>query len=295
MSSLETIDIESWENPISEEIQIKAIESLEAGKVLYFPKLSFPINQHETPYISPDKIDPKTKNISYDIRKDHLAGTLHTGEEAQVLKEMIKRYSMATRHFLGRLAPNYTSYLGKSQARTSYRPVEIFGRKSPSYRKDDTLVHVDAFPSSPTQGNRILRVFTNINAEGKSRVWHLGEPFEDVVKKIAPKTSNPLPGIAYLLNWFGITKNYRTLYDHYMIQIHDLMKGDHHYQTTVPKEEVHFPAGSSWIVYTDQVSHAALSGQHVLEQTFNLPMVSLKNAASAPLSILERHFDKLLA
>ena len=57
-----------------------------------------------------------------------------------------------------------------------------------------------------------------------------------------------------------ITKDYRSLYDHYMMYMHDMMKADKEYQKTVSQHEIHFPPGSTWIVDTDQASHAALSG-----------------------------------
>jgi hypothetical protein len=292
MKNLEQLPIELWDDPISQELQDKAVKALEEGKVLYFPALPFQIKTSERPFISPDKVDPTAKNISYDLRYDRLAGTLHTGQEADALKEMLKRYATTSRKFLEKLIPYYGPTL--IQGRTSYRPVEIEGRKNPSYRKDDTRLHVDAFPSNPTKGQRILRVFTNINPNGKMRVWRLGEPFPKVAEKFAPGVSAPIPGSAYLMNLLKITKDYRTLYDHYMLHIHDNMKGDISYQQTADQEEFRFPAGSTWIVYTDQVSHAALAGQHVLEQTFYLPIAGIKNQATAPLKVLEKLLNKQL-
>jgi hypothetical protein len=289
--TLEHIDIETWEQHIPENVQKKAIESLENGHVLYLPTLPFPLLENEFSFLSPDKVDPKSKNISYDSRKDRLSGTLCSGKEATDLKAMIKRYGAASHQFLERLIPHYTSFL--IQSKTSFRPVEICGRKS-SYRKDDTLLHVDSFPSNPTKGQRILRIFTNINPQGKPRVWRLGEPFENVAEKILPKVSSPIWGVASFLKFAGITKDYRTPYDHYMLQIHDTMKGDKHYQKTVPQSEVQFPAGSSWIVFTDQVSHAAMSGWGVLEQTFFLPVYGIKNASTNPLQVLEKRLKKTL-
>jgi 3-deoxy-D-manno-oct-2-ulosonic acid (Kdo) hydroxylase len=292
MKSLKNIDIEEWNNFISEDIKNESLESLESGKVLFFPALSFSLNPDEQRFLDPKIVDPKTKNISFDARHNRLGGTLCEGEEASCLKKMIERYATTSRCFLEKLLPQYAPFL--AQAKTSFRPVEISGRKNPSYRKDDTLLHVDSFPSNPTKGQRILRIFTNINLEGKPRVWHIGEPFEDVVKKIAPRTSKPIWGTASLLKLLKITKDYRTAYDHYMLQIHDTMKGDASYQKNVPKEEVLFPAGSSWIVFTDKTSHAAMSGQHVLEQTFNLPVNGMKKVEDSPLKILERFYQKTL-
>jgi hypothetical protein len=288
---LETIDLESWHAPMAAALQQQVIKALEEGKVLYFPRLAFSLQPHEFSFLCPSKADPKSKNISYDLRSDKLGGMQCSNEEAQQLKEMIKRYSIASRKLLENLFPIYIPHL--IQARTSLRPVEIAGRKT-SFRKDDTLLHVDSFPATPSKGHRIMRIFTNINPEGKGRVWRLGEPFQDVVKTMALRTKQPLPGIRSLLKWLKITKDYRTLYDHYMLQIHDNMKADGHYQRQVSQEEVHFPPGSTWIVYTDQVSHAAMSGQHVLEQTFHLPPNAMQNPATTPLAELEKYFKQKL-
>jgi hypothetical protein len=289
--SLEVIDIETWDISIPVHIQNKALQALEEGKILYFPSLSFSLHDDENSFLSPQKLDPTTKNISYDIRNQRLGGFVGSNEDMQKLKEMIKRYALISCKFLEKLIPYYQANL--IQARTSFRPAEISGRKS-SYRKDDTLLHVDAFPSNPTKGNRILRIFTNINPHEKPRVWRVGEPFENVVRNFLPKAAYPFFGTSYLLRLLKITKDYRTLYDHYMLQIHDRMKGDNHYQKTVSYEEILFSAGSSWIVYTDQVSHAAMSGQHVLEQTFHLAPHNLKTPSTSPLKVLEKFLNQNL-
>ncbi len=46
--------------------------------------------------------------------------------------------------------------------------------------------------------------------------------------------------------------------------------------------------GSSWLVYTDQVSHAAMAGQHLFEQTFCLPIEAMGDASTSPLRVLEQ-------
>ncbi len=291
MSLLETFQISRWDDTLPETIQEKAVSALENGKVLYFPALSFPLYEYEQPFLSPEKLGNR-KNISFDIRNDCLAGTNCVGEEAEKLKQLLKRYALCSRDFLLRLIPHYKANL--LQAKTSFRPAEIAGRDHASYRKDDSLLHIDSFPSNPTKGKRILRLFTNINNEGKPRVWRVGEPFADVVNKMAARTSTPFIGLAPILKLLGITKDLRTPYDHYMLQLHDTMKGDKEYQKNVAQEEVLFAPGSSWMVYTDQVSHAALRGQHVLEQTFHLPVSGLKNESTAPLRVLEKYFNKSL-
>ncbi len=291
MSILEAFDLRDWSDGLSDEAKKQLVAALEDGKIIYFPQLQFKLAEHEVGFLSADKVDPKSKNISYDPVKDRLAGALYEGAEAEQLKQMVKRFSTQSRQLIERLIPHYTKTL--MQAKTSFRPVEIAGRKS-SYRKDDTRLHVDAFPSNPTKGKRILRFFSNINHMGKPRVWRAGEPFRDVVAKIAPRANSPFPGSAQLLKLLGITKDLRTPYDHYMLQIHDAMKKDDEYQKLVPQEEIAFPPGCCWLVYTDQVSHAAMSGQHVLEQTYHLPAHGLKHPENSPLRILEKHFSRPL-
>jgi hypothetical protein len=292
MTLLEKLNVQEWEAPIPEDIQKKALQSLENGMVLYFPSLPFQLNQPELRFVKPEMIHPNSKNISYDGTIDTLSGTVATGSEAEELKNMIKRYSKTTEKFLKNLIPHYAENL--IVARTSFRPVEIYGRETGDYRSNDTLLHVDAFPSTPTKGFRILRVFTNINPHGKPRVWQVGEPLESVFRKFLNRIAPPQWGSSLYLKLTGKTKDYRTPYDHYMLQIHDTMKGDTQYQTTLAKEDVSFPPGSSWIVYTDQVSHAALSGEDVLEQTFYLSPSSMKNESTVPLKVMEKILNKSL-
>jgi len=167
--------------------------------------------------------------------------------------------------------------------------------RASSPRKDDTRLHVDAFPSRPNHGERILRVFANVNPDGKPRVWELGEPFEAVAERFGPRVPPQWPGSAWLLARLGITRGVRTPYDHVMLNLHDLAKLDEAYQRASPKTRFEFPAGSAWMCFTDRVMHAALSGQHAFEQTFYLPVAAMRDERLAPLRILERQFDRALA
>jgi hypothetical protein len=289
--ALEIIEIHEWNESFSENVQNKAVEALESGKILYFPTLSFPLSVDELLLLTPEIMDPKAKNISLDPKSDKLAGVSCKEHEKELCRAMIKRFALSSRKLLHSLIPHYDNSI--IQAKTSFRPVEISGRKT-SYRKDDTRLHVDSFPSNPVKGERILRIFTNINNDGKPRLWRAGEPFQDVVNHWAPKASRPIPGLAQLLELIKITKSRRSPYDHYMLQMHDLMKADMEYQKSCNQEEISFPPGSSWAVFTDQVSHAAMSGQHVLEQTFYLPVKGQKYPQKSPLAVLERYFQKSL-
>jgi hypothetical protein len=104
-----------------------------------------------------------------------------------------------------------------------------------------------------------------------------------VASQFAPKIPRYRPQIAKLLHWVKATKTLRSAYDHYQLQLHDRMKLDDIYQQDVNKQVVPFPTQSTWIVFTDHVSHAALSGQFLLEQTFYLPVSAMGNPEHSPL------------
>jgi hypothetical protein len=263
----------------------QATTALEEGKILYFPQLAFPLLTEEQPFLSTTYSDGKAKNISYDTRTDELRGTQCKASEKYLLKALLKRFALHAQMLIYQYLPSYKTQL--QIARTSYRPIEIAGRKASSYRKDDTRLHVDAFPANPNQGKRILRVFTNINPHGQPRQWRIGEPFAAVAARFAPQIKQPWLGSARLLHCLNLTKSLRTPYDHYMLAIHNQMKGDTVYQQQVTATPIDFPAGTTWIVQTDHVSHAAITGQFVLEQTFYLPVEAMQNPQLSPLYILE--------
>lgn len=292
MSVLETIDGASFADSYAEATRRRAMEALEAGRVLFFPQLAFRLEADELQFLDPKCSDGRAKNVSFDARAGVLRGTHLVGEERERLQAMVARFAKDAERLFKELLPNYSSAV--RLGRTSYRPVEIKERVS-SYRKDDSRLHVDAFPSRPNGGERILRLFTNINPKGQGRIWRLGEPFEICAARFLPRLPRPLPGKSQLLRAVGLTHGHRSAYDHYMLALHDAMKGDVQYQRQCPQYEVTFPAATSWMVFTDQVSHAAMAGQYVFEQTFHVPVQSLRDPATAPLRVLERLLNRTLA
>lgn len=290
MRQLMSFGISSWQDAVEQNTQKEMIQALETGKVVFLPQLNFELQPQEKAFLDPAIVAANTKNVSFNYLSEEIRGTALA--QTEELKAMLKRFAESSRELINHLFPHYVNAL--EIGRTSLRPVEAAGRKSPSYRKDDTRLHVDAFPATPNQGRRLLRVFSNINPDGKPRIWRLGEAFEKVAEKFLPQIKPPFPGSSWLLETLKITKGCRTAYDHYMLQIHDRMKADLNYQSSVPAEEMRFPANSTWIVFTDQASHAALAGQHMLEQTFYLPVEAMAQPAASPLKILERLLDKKL-
>ncbi len=288
----QTLASENWQAGFDETTMAKAIQALEQGQLIYFPHLAFHLFPAEMPLLTTRFSTRKRKNISYNRMTDDLHGTKKTTLlEAEALQSLLSRFAEHARQLVENLFPHYQPAL--IWGRTSYRPVQITHRPT-SYRKDDKRLHVDAFPASPNQGKRILRVFCNINPKGEDRVWRIGEPFESVAAQFLPRLKKPMLGSSRLLQLLGLTKGLRTLYDHYMLQIHDQMKADLAYQKSARQTELRFPPGSSWIVQTDHVSHAAMSGQYMLEQTFYLPVEAMQDPRLSPLRVLERKLGKEL-
>jgi len=283
MNLLETFTQDQWQVGFSPDEQQRACDALESGRVLYFPRLAFTPAGAETALFG-KQWDTRSKNISYEPGLQKLKHVEASTEEQALLAGLMQRFADDSQHLLHRLLPGYRESLHR--ARTSFRPVEIAGRAS-SYRKDDTRLHVDAFPSRPTGGYRILRVFCNVNPQGAVRAWRLGEPFGDYARHLLPRIHRPVPGSAVLLDLLGITKGRRTPYDHYMLQLHDRGKDDPDYQQQSPQMAFDFPAGSTWVVFTDQVLHAAHGGQYLLEQTFHLPVTAQAYPERSPLRVLE--------
>jgi 3-deoxy-D-manno-oct-2-ulosonic acid (Kdo) hydroxylase len=278
-------------NVPAETLKLDLTAALEVGKVVSIPGMNFALSEEELKLLDP-RILAKAKNVSYSPSTGKIGGTSCTGREAEILTGMIARYSKLAGELIGALFPPYR---GKFQLlRTSLRPAEIAGRKS-SWRKDDTRLHVDAFPSQPTNGNRILRVFCNINPVGKPRVWRLGEPFEKVAQRFLPRIGRPFPGSARIQQMLHITKGLRSEYDFVMLKMHDEMKADDAYQASIGQTPVPFASGTIWVCYADSVSHAAISGQHQFEQTVRIPLAAMQDQSRSPLRILERMRQRPLA
>ena len=275
------IAISEWQAVVGNEAWRTALES---GKVLFFPNLGFELLPQERELLRPDIRDPGARNISLDV-DGILKGAAGDTATQLALTAMIARFREQALALIAALLPFYAQAL--RLAPTSFRPMQVEGRQQ-SWRADDRRLHVDAFPSRPNYGERILRVFANVNPDGVPRVWRVGEPFETVARKFLPRAKPYSAWQAQVLQALHVTKSLRSEYDHLMLQLHDGMKRDLDYQKSSPQEEVPFPAGSVWVCFSDQTSHAVMSGQYMLEQTLHLPADHAYDKAASPLAILTR-------
>ena len=289
---LETLLIADWHGPFAAEMQARAVTALEAGKVILLPDLPFRLEPDEEKFLDPSPSGDARKNISLDPQTGKIRNVALDAADAARLAAMMERFGQSAGHFLQDLLPPYGPAL--ESARISFRPVEIEGR-SYSPRHDDKRLHIDAFPSRPMSGKRILRLFANIANDGALRHWRVGEPFASFAQKFMLHLRAPVPGSAWLYDRLGITKGRRSAYDHYMLGLHDAAKRDTDYQARVPKADLHFAPGITWLCFTDQVLHAALSGHAALEQTFHVPVAAMIQPETSPLCVLEKIAGRALA
>jgi hypothetical protein len=282
MPEIVSLDLTSWSPSQSADVQQRAIRTLESGGVLVLPKLAFALSEEEKRFLSPQWSDHRAKNIS--LEGDSLKGARGAPGDLAALTAMIARFAVSAAELVSGLFPRYAPYV--KTARTSFRPQPAVGRAL-SWRKDDALLHIDAFPSRPNHGERILRVFCNVHPS-EDRVWRVGEEFQAMAQTFLPRIRRAVPGAATLLAALRVTKGRRSEYDHLMLGLHDCAKADRDYQRSCPQQVLRFSPGTTWLCFSDQVMHAAVSGQYMLEQTIHLPIAALYRTDSSPLAILEK-------
>ncbi len=270
-------------------------EALEKGEILYFARPPFPLPDDDCNFlISQRHIDSRLhKNISYRPGEDVLRGFSEGQEIEDRIHQIMRAYSGAVTGFVSRFLSPYAGGFQLDYA--SFRPLEEKGRDLPLHKRND-LLHVDAFPSRPTRGGRILRVFTNINP-GQDRVWLVGERFPELAQHYAVAAglnaisragSSLRARLVHLLYAAGLPVTERSPYDTFMLHFHDWLKENPNFQSSEEKTRLAFPPLATWLVFTDGVPHAALSGQFALEQTFIVPRAVLAVPDYAPVAVLEK-------
>ncbi|HLW79579.1 MAG TPA: Kdo hydroxylase family protein [Terriglobia bacterium] len=277
-------------------------EQLEQGNILFFPQAPFELPEEDRTFLLAQRQSGAAyhKNISYRPNRDRLTGAAgqHRREQER-LRAIMKTYSEKAIRLLAGLLEPYAAAWRVDFA--SFRPEEERGRRLRLHARND-LLHIDSFSTRPTNGDRILRVFTNINP-AQSRVWLTTETFEGLIRRyLGPAGPAELrSSAAGPAGWNGFGQSFRRLaralrlpvtdpspYDRFMLRFHHYLKEDHEFQDTCAKKQWEFPPKSTWIVFTDMVAHAVVSGQYALEQTLIVPRRALVLPDKAPASILER-------
>lgn len=273
-------------------------EQLEEGNVLYFPDSPFKLPQEDLDFLLHQRQSDVAyhKNIAYRPAEDRITGVEqgHGRKNAQLL-QIMRQYSHDVTSFVATLLTPYANSWRLDYA--TFRSKEEEGR-SVRLRARNDLLHVDSFPTRPTNGDRILRVFTNVNPS-KSRRWITTDTFDVLVKQFAG-SAIPLPvsldrslwrylchKAAKAVRALGLPIVPRSPYDDFMLRFHHFLKENQQFQESCPKTEWAFSPHSTWLVFTDMVPHAVLSGQYALEQTYIVSRHALVSPCRAPVNILE--------
>src|SRR5215471_13941173 len=262
---------------------------LEQGHILFFDQPPFAFSKADADFLinQPQTNSKLHKNISYRPEADEMRGFGGDPGDEKRAQQILRHYCEQVTELVATLLAPYAGKVQRDYA--SFRPLEEEGRDLPLHKRND-LLHIDAFPSRPTRGGRILRVFTNIHPFRK-RAWDVGGPFRELAERYADKTDTRLAGLlTKLVRWLraaGLPLAERSPYDRVMLRLHNLLKEDRAYQAQANPRRVEFPPMSTWLVFTDGLPHAVVSGQFAIEQTFVIPIAALVSPQSSPLRILE--------
>jgi len=295
MATWVEVESEGAVSPAAEPRNDQRARELEQGRIIFFrrPPIEFPEQDRE--FLVAQRRDDSAvhKNVSYRPATGVLRGWSGPRETEERLKRILADFSGRAKQFVSSFLPAYAERMHLDY--TSFRPLEEEGRQLPLHKRND-LLHVDAFPSRPTRGGRILRFFINVHTT-KPRVWNVGESFPSLAKHYAADA-----GLEHIANqqqgirrWFAIGRARYSAYDRFMLRFHDYLKENSAFQTGGEKTRLDFPPGSSWLAYTDGVPHAVLSGQHALEQTFIIPPDALVAPQESPIRVLEALCGRPLA
>jgi hypothetical protein len=178
---MEVITVDQW--PASETRDYRP--ALEAGNVILFPTTPFELSETSKEFLRGLDFSGGAvhKNIAYRPALDRVTGVEPKSVEMATLHNVFQEYSRNVIGFTQELLPQYATAWKLDYA--SFRPLEERGRDLPLNKRND-LIHTDAFPSRPTNGGLILRVFTNLHPT-EARVWITSDPFTVVATRYARK------------------------------------------------------------------------------------------------------------
>jgi hypothetical protein len=270
-------------------------ERLERGEIEYYPVCPFPLPQGEDmAFLLEQRLASRAhKNISYNPRTGAAGGFARSSPaQAERLRGLLETFATTATNWLAQTMPRYARHWRRDQV--SYRPEEEATRRLRLKARND-LIHVDAFPSRPTNGHRILRFFVNINPT-EPRIWATSDPFGRLLERFGNAAGLPSP---QELRWdrqlrqkvlgiFSPAVAKRSLYDTFMLRFHDFLKAHEQFQEQGPKRFWSFAPGSAWIVFTDVASHSVLRGRFALEHSYFVAPESLALPDESPPALLER-------
>ena len=280
-------------------------DALERGEIVHFPRCPIELPDDAGLKFLREELGGRlrNKNISYHPETDSVPGLKAEPELVARAQWILKQHAHRVEAFLTRMMPTITRdwTLGTS----SFRPIQEKGRNLSPHASNE-LVHIDAGAYGRTNGDRILRFFVNVNPV-EDRVWATRGTFPELyarfgrAARVTPDTRRHASlergaldklctGFLRTLAAAGLPQAMlidSSPYDRTMRRFHNYMKDEPGYRDdTSSQVEIRFAPFSAWMVLTDMVSHASLSGQHALVNTFLLRLGHCRLPQFAPYRIL---------
>src|ERR1041385_6192628 len=182
--NVDDFSITGWVDPqrVAERSQLYC-RQLEEGDILFFPSFPCDFPEEDRAFLRSGRQSSAGyhKNIAYRPKQDKVTGVEKGTPNKDRLLDVLRRFSQHNVDFVSRLLPSYARTWRLDYA--SFRPVQEQGRQLSQKARND-LIHVDAFPTRPTNGDRILRVFSNISPD-IPRVWVTTDPFDVIAPRYA--------------------------------------------------------------------------------------------------------------
>ncbi len=243
----------------------------------------------------------KLKNVSYHPEADKVKGLGRNAPITDLAREVLVSHSDRVTAFLKQIMPTLTRNMRVGTS--SFRPIEERGRNLKPHASNE-LIHIDAGAYGATNGDRLLRFFVNVNPS-VDRVWRTKGALPELLQRYAKEAGIAPEQVGRLEK--GITGHLRTAtlrgiaklgiplatvldsspYDQTMRRLHNFMKDTPGFQhDPIGHHEFRFAPFTAWMVFTDMVSHACVSGQHAFIYTAVLPLENCRRPDLAPINLL---------
>jgi hypothetical protein len=278
-------------------------DALEMGRIVLFPECPVelpPPQDLELLRRESSALLPST-SIRFHPEAGRLTGIPAKAAAAGRIKDILGAHAARVQAFLAEAMPEFLH--GSRAGASCVRPIQERGQRLKPHASDERI-HVDGGDDGPTRGDRILRFLVNVDP-AEDRVWASRGTFAELYEKYG-EAAGLGPGRRALEE--GLWDRVRTglagaaakrglamaraldtsPYDRAMRRFHNFMKGSPAFlESREGYRQLAFKPFSAWMVLADAVSHACLSGQFALVDTFMIPLRNCRLLESAPFYVLQ--------
>lgn len=273
---------------------ISLAQRLERGELVEFADPPFELPpEDEMDFLRSLELSSRTrKQIAFNPSTEDFSGvSFRANERRQLFRQVLSNFSRTVGNWLEIVLPQYAR--GITPDRVTFRTEEEAVRTLRFSARND-LLHIDNFPTRPTFGKRILRVYLNLNAVDE-RVWSVSEKYEQLLDRYLREHRLPEWSLA---DWLATPSALhrllhgdwvlRSRYDEFQLKLHHFLKKDDRFQDRASRTYRRFAPRSCWLLFSDGLAHADLRGRFAIEHSFFISRDVLTEADMAPLNILTR-------